>query len=249
LDISVFDLFKIGIGPSSSHTVGPMRAARKALEDLPDLSQVVHVKAVLYGSLALTGRGHGTDKAIILGLSGLRQDTVDPETIPQVLDEVALDGELPLLGKHKVPFFIAEDIEFRGHESLPFHPNALRIVATMRDGTRTEATFYSIGGGFILKEGEAADSTAADRAPAPLGYASAAELLRLGAEHGLRIHEVVRRNERAWRGHDEIDTGLDGLWDAMRACIERGLVIGGTLPGGLNVKRRAPEMYRQLQGT
>ena len=248
MNISVFDLFKIGIGPSSSHTVGPMRAARKALEDLPDLTQVVHVKVVLYGSLALTGRGHGTDKAILLGLSGLRQDTVDPEAIPEIIDAVAIDNEISLLGRHRIPFSVADDIEFRGRESLPFHPNALRVVATLKDGSKTEAVFYSIGGGFILKEGETSDSTAADRVPAPLAYANAAELLRLGRDRTLRIHEVVRMNENAWRSNADIDAGLDRIWEAMRTCIDRGLIIEGTLPGGLNVKRRAPEMYRQLQG-
>ena len=249
MDISVFDLFKIGIGPSSSHTVGPMRAARKALEDLPDLAKVVRVKVILYGSLALTGRGHGTDKAIILGLSGLRQDTVDPEVLPALLDAVALDGEISLLGRHAVPFSITDDIEFRGTESLPFHPNALRIVATFDDGSAGEAVFYSIGGGFIVKEGEAGDRTGADRAAAPLAYASADELLRIGRARNLRIHEVVRANERAWHGEAEIDAGLDAIHRAMRACIDRGLVTEGILPGGLNVRRRAPGMYRQLKAT
>jgi L-serine dehydratase len=249
MDISVFDLFKIGIGPSSSHTVGPMRAARKALEDLPDLAQVARVKVILYGSLALTGRGHGTDKAIILGLAGLRQDTVDPAAIPDILDAVALDGEIALLGQHTVPFSVKEDIEFRGSEALPQHPNALRIVATLKGGSTIEAVFYSIGGGFILKHGETSDSTAADRAPAPFSYASAQELLRIGSDRHLKIHEIVRRNELAWRSESEVDANLDAIWAAMRACIERGLVIEGTLPGGLNVKRRAPDMYRQLQGT
>ena len=248
MNISVFDLFKIGIGPSSSHTVGPMRAARKALEDLPDLTQVVHLKVVLYGSLALTGRGHGTDKAILLGLSGLRQDTVDPEAIPAIIDAVAIDSEISLLGRHKITFSVADDIEVRGRESLPVHPNALRVVATLNDGSKTEAVFYSIGGGFILKDGETSDSTAADRVPAPLAYANAAELLRLGRDRNLRIHEVVRMNEKAWRSNADIDAGLDRIWEAMRTCIDRGLIIEGTLPGGLNVKRRAPEMYRQLQG-
>ena len=248
MDISVFDLFKIGIGPSSSHTVGPMRAARKALEDLPDVGKVAHVKVILYGSLALTGRGHGTDKAIILGLSGLRQDTIDPELIPGILDAVALDETISLLGKRPIPFSIKHDIEFRGTESLPFHPNALRVVATLEDGTTEEAVFYSIGGGFILKDGETSDSTSALRAPAPFAYSSANELLRIGVERNLRIHDIVRINERAWRTDAEVDAGLDAIWAAMRACIDRGLVIDGTLPGGLNVRRRAPEMYRQLAG-
>ena len=246
MDISVFDLFKIGIGPSSSHTVGPMRAARKALEDLPDLTQVKRVNVILYGSLALTGRGHGTDKAVILGLSGFRQDTIDPETIPGILDAVALDGKITLLGCHTVPFSVKDDIQFRGKETLPRHPNALRVVATLKDGTTVEAVFYSIGGGFILKHGETSDSTATDRAPAPLSYASAQELLRIGTDSHLKIHEIVRRNELAWRSESEINANLDTIWVAMRACIDRGLVIEGTLPGGLNVKRRAPGIYRQL---
>ncbi len=246
MDTSVFDLFKIGIGPSSSHTVGPMRAARKALDDLPDLTQVTAVKVTLYGSLALTGRGHGTDKAVILGLAGLRQDTVDPESIPDLLDAVALDGEIALLGTHTIAFSTTGDIEFRGTESLPFHPNAMRVAATLSGGKCIEAVFYSIGGGFILKEGEGIDRTAADRPRAPLPYASADELLRIGKARGMRVTEIVRANERAWRSDAEIDAGLDTLWDAMRACIERGLVVGGTLPGGLNVRRRAPEMFRQL---
>ena len=246
MDISVFDLFKIGIGPSSSHTVGPMRAARIALEALPDITEVTQVRVVLYGSLALTGRGHGTDKAVILGLSGIRQDEVDPEAVPDILDRVALDENIALLGRHVVPFR-AQDIEFRGSESLPAHPNALRVHATLRDGRVIESTFYSIGGGFIVQEGEDADRVAAARAPAPLPYASGAELLALCRAQGLRIHEAVRANELAWRGAAEIDAGLDTLWEAMRACIERGLRIEGTLPGGLNVKRRAPDMLRQLK--
>ena len=133
MDISVFDLFKIGIGPSSSHTVGPMRAARKALEDLPQLNRVARVKVLLYGSLALTGRGHGTDKAIVLGLSGLRPDTVDPEAIPGLLDAVERRGEISLLGKHTVPFSVKEDIEFRNREARPFHANALRVRAAPVD--------------------------------------------------------------------------------------------------------------------
>jgi len=247
MDISVFDLFKIGIGPSSSHTVGPMRAARIALEELPDITQVEHVGVILYGSLALTGRGHGTDKAVILGLSGMRQDTVDPEAVPDVLDRVALDERIELLGRHAVPFSPATDIEFRGGESLPYHPNALRIVARLKDNSVHQATFYSIGGGFIVRDGEQSDRVAALRAPAPLPYASAAELLALGRERGLRIAEIVRANERAWKDDAGIDAELDRLWAAMHACMERGLRIEGTLPGGLNVRRRAPDMHRQLR--
>ena len=246
MDISVFDLFKIGIGPSSSHTVGPMRAARKAIEDMPDLDRVARVSVLLYGSLALTARGHRTDIAIILGLSGLRQDTVEPEVIPDLLDAVALDGEISLLGKYPVPFSISEDIEFRSKETLPFHANALRVISHLTDGSSVEAVYYSIGGGFIVKEGEQGDSTAAHRAPTPLPYASVEKLLRIGNERALRISEIVRMNERAWRDDTEIDAGLDSLWESMRTCIDRGLTTEDMLPGGLNVKRRAPSMYWQL---
>jgi len=247
MDISVFDLFKIGIGPSSSHTVGPMRAARIALEELPDITQVDHVKVILYGSLALTGRGHGTDKAVMLGLAGLRQDTVDPEAVPELLDRVALDERIQLLGVHEVAFSPATDIEFRGHEALPAHPNALRIETRQKDGSTTSATFFSVGGGFILRDGEQADRSSASRPPAPLAYTSGADLLEIGRDLGLRIHDIVRANERTWRSDAEIDAELDHIWDAMHACIERGLRIEGTLPGGLNVKRRAPDMHRQLR--
>ena len=246
MDISVFDLFKIGIGPSSSHTVGPMRAARIALEALPDITQVERVQVVLYGSLALTGRGHGTDKAVILGLSGIRQDEVDPEAVPDILDRVALDQSIELLGRHSVPF-MPEDIEFRGSEALPTHPNALRVHTTLRGGAVVSSTFYSIGGGFIVQEGESADRVAAARVPAPLAYTSGAELLALAQSRGLRIAQVVHANECAWRTPEEVDAGLDQLWAAMRACIERDLRIEGTLPGGLNVKRRAPDILRQLK--
>jgi L-serine dehydratase len=246
VDISVFDLFKIGIGPSSSHTVGPMRAARIALEELPDIGKVAHVRVVLFGSLALTGRGHGTDRAVVLGLSGVRQDTVDPDIVPDLVDAVAVDGEIRLLGTHVVPFSMASDIEFRGSEILPFHPNALRIEIQLEDGSRHDSTFYSVGGGFIVREGGQPDDAAMARAEAPLAFASAGELLARAHEHGMRIHEVVRANERAWRGDAEIDKRLDEIWAAMNACITRGLHVEGTLPGGLDVRRRAPAMYRQL---
>ncbi|MBI4291957.1 MAG: L-serine ammonia-lyase, iron-sulfur-dependent, subunit alpha, partial [Betaproteobacteria bacterium] len=247
MNVSVFDLFRIGVGPSSSHTVGPMRAARLALEELPDIAQAEHVKVVLFGSLALTGRGHGTDKAVILGLAGMRPDTVDPESVPDLLNAVTRDGAINLLGCHSVAFSSALDIEFRGLETLSVHPNALRIEIRLKDGSRHQATFYSIGGGFIVREGEQADRASAQRRPAPLPYTSAAELLDIGRTRCLRIPEIVRTNERAWRRGAEIEAELDRIWNSMKACIERGLRIEGTLPGDLNVWRRAPGLYRQLK--
>jgi L-serine dehydratase len=222
-----------------------MRAARRALEEIPDLAQVIRVRVVLFGSLALTGRGHGTDKAVILGLAGLREDSVDPDRVPELLAAVARDGAIELLGRHRVPFSIDDDIEFRGGEVLPFHPNAMRVEARLADGHVRPATFYSIGGGFIVEEGESQDPGA--RVPAPLAYETAGQLLALGRQQALRIPEIVRRNELAWRPPAEVDAGLDRIWDAMRACIDRGLTVEGTLPGGLNVRRRAPEMHRSLR--
>lgn len=247
MDISVFDIFRIGIGPSSSHTVGPMRASREALEEIPDLGQVERVTVSLYGSLALTGRGHGTDKAIMLGLMGLHPDTVDPDRIPDMIDAVTLDGRIELLGRHSIPFSPATNIEFRMREALPFHPNSLRIRVYLANGSCRETTWFSIGGGFIVREGERDRIGTAQRPPAPLPFASAAQLLQIGREHEMRIPDIVLTNETAWRCGQEIDSGLDQIWKAMHACMERGLVTEGTLPGGLNVQRRAPGMHKKLR--
>lgn len=247
MQISVFDLFKIGIGPSSSHTVGPMRAVRDFLDRLPDVCLVRHIKVVLFGSLALTGRGHATDKAIILGLLGEHPETVNAENIQAILNTVARSGVVRLLGEHPLPFSTSSDIEFRLSETLPRHPNALSLSATMADGSISEATYYSIGGGFILRDGDHEDGAACARAPAPLQFATSAELLAVGKLNGLRISEIVRLNERAWYSDQEINERLDRVWDAMRDCIERGLHADGILPGGLNVRRRASTVYRKLK--
>jgi len=223
-----------------------MRAARTALGGLPDLEQVARVKVVLFGSLALTGHGHGTDKAVVLGLSGC-EDAVDPEIVPQVLEAVAIDGTINLLQRHRVPFVLDTDIEFRRSESLPIHPNALRIETRLKDGSLREATFYSIGGGFILGAGGQPDRVSAGRSPAPLPYASADALLAIGRARGMRIQDIVRANERGWRNDADIDSELDRIWEVMHACIERGLRTEGALPGGLGVLRRAPHMHRQMK--
>ena len=246
MDTSVFDLFKIGIGPSSSHTVGPMRAARIALEQTDNPEEIIRVKTILYGSLALTGRGHGTDKAIMLGLSGERQDEVNTKDIPLILSRIEKDGGIYLLGNKFIPFDSKNDIEFNVHESLAFHPNALKIEIYFRNAPTLSKIFYSIGGGFILQDGEKSDRSARNRPAPPHTFISANELLAICSKHSISIADLIRENELSWLDENNLNRGLDGIWDAMNACIHRGLETPGILPGGLEVKRRAPEMHQQL---
>lgn len=253
--VSVFDLFKVGIGPSSSHTVGPMRAARLFALRLQSGSQLDATHRVLidlFGSLGATGKGHGSDKAVILGLMGREPDTVPIDDIEPLLQQVRTQARLRLLDLREVPFDMACDLRFRLGESLPFHPNALRFTALDDAGhTLLEGTYYSVGGGFVLSQ-EAADNT--DRQPTiapvadvlPLPFHSAAKLLALAALHGIGIAELMRRNERHWRGDKAIDHGLQHIWSAMQACVQRGCTHGGVLPGGFKVNRRAPGLYQCL---
>ncbi len=251
---SVFDLFKIGIGPSSSHTVGPMWAALRFVQMLEAeglLEQVRRVRADLYGSLALTGRGHATDKAILLGLSGERPDTVDPEAVEPLVEKVRSQETLRLAGRFTIPFEEADDLVFHGDESLPRHPNGLRITAfdASRDVLVSE-TYYSLGGGFVVRDAEAEAGHAGGNEPInaiPYKFGSAKELLEIGQRTGLSIAEIVRRNEVAWRTPEETDAGLDRIWAVMEQCIERGCRGEGVLPGGLRVPRRAGRLFRNLQ--
>ncbi len=250
--LSVFDLFKIGIGPSSSHTVGPMVAAcRFAASLAPDLlARTARVRADLFGSLALTGRGHATDTAVMLGLAGERPDTVDPEQAGVLVADVTRRGELSLLGRRTVAFDPAGDLLFHQRESLPRHPNGMRFAAFDADGGLiAEDAYYSLGGGFVVNEAEAAAGMGgAEPPPRPLPhpFASAADLLRIGQDAGLSIGDIVRANETAWRPAEETEAGLDRIWQAMDACIERGCRGEGILPGGLAVRRRAAVVHRNL---
>lgn len=253
MQLSVFDLFKIGIGPSSSHTVGPMRAARRFAEGLAShgiLECVARVRCELFGSLALTGRGHGTDKAVILGLSGQQPETVDPNSVDSVVADVLSTGRVSMLGRHAATYREADDLVFHRDRSLPEHPNGLRFVALAADGAViTEEEFYSVGGGFVLSADEAAAGETGGRKPerpVPHPFGSAAELLATAGQTNQTIAGIVRANECAWRSADETDAGLDSIWAAMEACIERGCATDGVLPGGLNVKRRAASLYRNL---
>jgi len=256
--LSVFDLFKIGIGPSSSHTVGPMWAALRfvrGLETDGQLARAARVQVDLYGSLALTGKGHSTDKAVLLGLSGERPDRIAPDRVESTVAEIRRTGRLALAGRHDLAFDEARDLVFHRSEALPRHPNAMRCTA--EDGAaRTVAseTYYSVGGGFVVTEAESASGQGTGGGgatrplrPLPHDFRTAADLLRIGRETRLRIGDIVHANESAWREPTETDAGLDRIWAAMEACIERGCRGEGELPGGLHVPRRAGRLYRTLQ--
>jgi L-serine dehydratase len=247
--ISVLDLFKIGIGPSSSHTVGPMCAAHDfalALVERGQLADVQRVQVQLYGSLSATGIGHGTDRAVVLGLMGERPDRIDPDRAVAAADTVRLDGTLRLAGQADIAFDWQHDLRM-SPLSLPYHPNAMRLAAHGAAGLLHENTYYSIGGGFVVDEAQA-------QAGAPHGtelalaypFDSGAELLAICHREGLRISEVMLRNETAWRPEQDTRAALAQIWEAMRACVTRGIGQRGVLPGGLDVRRRAAAMHQHL---
>ena len=253
--VSVLDLFKIGIGPSSSHTVGPMRAARmfaRALARDGLLHDVGRVEVGLYGSLGATGKGHGSDKAVLLGLAGHEPDKVDPDEIPTLLDAVRRSGRLALDGTHALRFDEKTDLRFHRSESLPLHANGMRCSAYAADArTLSTRTYYSVGGGFVVTDEVASDGSrqkaiAPDTSVLPLPFHSGADLLALTQLHGCSIAEVMRRNELHWRPEAETDERLLQIWHAMRACVERGCRTEGVLPGGFKVKRRAAALYASL---
>jgi L-serine dehydratase len=251
--ISVFDMFKIGIGPSSSHTVGPMRAARAFARGLADdglLPGVTRVRAELFGSLGATGRGHGSDRAVILGLEGADPETVDTAVIDERVAAVRDRETIFLLGEQEAGF-AAGDLVLNRRQSLPYHPNGMRFSAYGRDGELLRSrTSYSVGGGFVVDE--PADGTPpsmagrADDAGLHYPFASAAELLRRCTESGLPVSGVMLANEVSRRPADQVRARLLDIWAVMRQCTEAGCVSPGTLPGGLKVPRRAPELYRRL---
>ena len=253
--VSIFDLFRIGIGPSSSHTVGPMRAARLfALRLRHDglLDRSARVVARLYGSLGATGKGHGSDKAVLLGLLGHEPETIDPDAIPALLQAVRAGRQLALLGTHEVGFDEREDLRFLRRETLRLHPNGMRFEAFDAAGAPlAERVYYSVGGGFVLSDEAAADGTrhktiAPDTTVLPHPFHSGAELLARTRELGCDIAGVMRRNERHWRSDAEIDAGLLRRWQVMQDCVARGGAADGVLPGGFKVRRRAAALRRAL---
>lgn len=245
--ISVFDIFKIGVGPSSSHTLGPWRAALRFIDSLDSsdkLQQVTEVRVLLYGSLAKTGKGHGTDVAVQLGLCGEDPVTFEVNMIDARIRDIAKMNKIVLHGKHEVDFNPNEDIDFLMTESLPFHPNALTFLASMRNGDEIAETYYSVGGGFVIKEGESDGGSNEEQLPFPIDKSD--ELLHWCMKTGLAIHEVVMENENAWRPESETRAGMLRIWKVMKECMFRGAHTTGILPGGLEVKRRAFDLNKKL---
>jgi L-serine dehydratase len=245
--ISVFDIFKIGVGPSSSHTLGPWRAAERFVEMLRErgrLTDIAHVKVLLYGSLAKTGRGHGTDIAVQLGLSGEDPVQFAVEQIDARMHDIAEMKKIILGGLHEVDFDPREDIDFLVTESLPFHPNALTFLATTRQGEGIAQTYYSVGGGFVTREGE--ETLRTDNVQLPFPVTHADDLLHWCRKTGLSVSEIVMENESAWRPEAETRSGVLNIWRVMKECIYRGSHTQGVLPGGLQVKRRAADLNRKL---
>lgn len=250
--ISVFNLFSIGIGPSSSHTVGPMRAARQfvlGLEKDGLLPKVHRVKVDLYGSLALTGKGHGTDLAILLGLEGETPEGIDPNQVQPKVEHIRSTHTLNICGQKKVAFDESKELIFHFDKQLPFHPNGMRFHVFDAEGKEIKVdVFYSVGGGFIVDHASAsADAHLGENAhKLPMQFKTAQELLDLCNKHHMKIEEVMMTNELTWRTEKEIHDGLLNIWSVMKACVVRGCAEEGTLPGGLNVKRRAAGLLRSL---
>ena len=245
--ISVFDMFKIGVGPSSSHTLGPWRAAQQFTHSLVEknlLNRVKTLRVLLYGSLAKTGVGHGTGIAVQLGLSGDDPVSFDVNNIDAKIADIRLMKKILLSGKHEIDFDPAEDIEFLMGESLPFHPNALTFLVELDNDENFAETFYSVGGGFVVKEGETQSGTADVHLPFPINTSN--ELLHWCMMTGLNISDVVLENETAWRTEAATKAGLLNIWRVMRECIYRGCHVTGILPGGLQVKRRAASLNDKL---
>ncbi|MBK7541172.1 MAG: L-serine ammonia-lyase [Candidatus Competibacteraceae bacterium] len=249
--LSVFDLFKIGIGPSSSHTVGPMRAALEfavGLKEAGLLERVHAVKADLYGSLGATGKGHGSDKAVLLGLEGDAPDTVDTEAVDSRLKAMRDARCLKLLGAHEIEFREKEHLIMHRRESLPFHPNGMRFTAfDAGGGVLSNKVYYSVGGGFVVNEAAAgADRIVEDQTPLAYPFKTSADLMRRCEESQISISQLMLENEQSWRPEAETRAGLQKIWNVMQECVRAGISKQGIMPGGLKVRRRAADLYRAL---
>jgi len=246
--ISVFDMFKIGVGPSSSHTLGPWRAAQRVVQGLMQRNQLAlltKLQVLLYGSLAKTGKGHGTDVAILLGLCNEDPETIDVNSINPKVEHIKQSGKLVLAGQQEIDFVYADDLLFLANEFLSFHPNAVTFLYTLSTGEQYSETWYSIGGGFVVQEGEAAGTTATN-VTLPFPINTAEELRHWCMKTGMPVWEVVQENESTWRSEADTRTGVLRIWHTMRDCVYRGCHTAGYLPGGLQVKRRAADLNKKL---
>lgn len=249
--ISTFELFSIGIGPSSSHTVGPMRAANRFVQDLEAaglLAKTQGLTATLYGSLGATGKGHGSDKAVLGGLEGHAPENVDPVLLGSIADTIGASGKIKLLGKHEIAFDLKKNLQYSG-VVLEYHSNGMQIKATDEAGNFIlEKTYYSVGGGFVVdEEADGVDRIVPDSTKVKYPFTSGTELLSICDEEGLSISTLVMENEKSWRSEAEIRTGLLDIWSVMKECVRTGCRNEGILPGGLKVKRRAAHLCRRLQ--
>jgi len=244
--ISIFDIFKIGIGPSSSHTVGPMKAARAFVTDLKPLAaNVERIEVTLHGSLAWTGKGHGTDSAVLLGLSGLLPETIDPDEVDVLLAEIHADRHIEVPGIGRLAFDPQSDLKFDFKSELARHTNGMHFVATAADGTvLLDENYFSLGGGFIARNDE--PEPLEQEGDPPLSFLTGEALLETAASQDLTIAELVLQNEMHWRSREEVRQRISDLWQAMRACVERGLRTEGVLPGKMAVRRRAAKLHRNL---
>ncbi len=248
--ISVFELFKIGIGPSSSHTVGPMRAARQfalRLQEGGQLTSTASLRIELFGSLGATGKGHGSDKAILLGLEGDEPDKVEMATIEARLTAMRTNQQIHLLGTHALTFVEKENLLFR-RQALPYHPNGMRFTALNSQGEELlSKVYYSVGGGFVVDENATgAERIKEDETALPYPFDNGTELLALCQQHNLSISQIMLENEKTWRSEAEIHAGLLKIWAVMQDCVRRGCQSEGILPGGMKVRRRAADLYAQL---
>jgi len=250
MHISIFDLFKIGIGPSSSHTVGPMRAAVQYLERLQEnykLEDIARIKVELYGSLALTGLGHGTDKAVLLGLCGYAPDTVDIDEAEKVCEAVKSGEQLNILLRHKIDFNYRKDLDLIS-KKLPEHPNGMNFISYNAAGEEFFAKkYFSVGGGFFLSAKEISENHNNKAKEVKYQFTKATRLLEICRETGLTIAEIVEANEAYFYKPEEIEQNLSAIWKVMQECVDKGCITGGILPGGLDVARRAPNIYKKLQ--
>ncbi|WP_328607300.1 L-serine ammonia-lyase [Amycolatopsis sp. NBC_00345] len=249
--ISVFDLFSVGIGPSSSHTVGPMRAARTFVDGLAEdgtLGSVARVQAELFGSLGATGFGHGSDKAVLLGLSGERPEEINTDTVPAKVAAIRESGRLSVRGEHEVVFVEDTDLTMHRRKSLPAHPNGMVFRAfDAEGGLLRERTYYSVGGGFVRDESYETDAVfIEDSTPVPFPFRTGADLLKHCADTGLPASEIMMRNELSWRSREEVRSGLLAIWAVMVECVDNGIAHEGVLPGGLKVPRRAKALHDKL---
>ena len=249
--LSAFDLYSVGIGPSSSHTVGPMRAAKLFVDGLAEagrLDDVRRVRAELFGSLGATGHGHGSPKAVVLGLEGEDPATTDTDRADGRIDEIRTSGRLVLGGTSAIPFDVENDLVMHRRKSLPAHPNGMTFAAYDASGEQVDfRTYYSVGGGFVVDEAATGvDRIVLDATPVKFPFTTGAELLEICSQEGMSISDVMLANEQAWRSEEEIRAGMLHLWSVMAECVERGFRHEGVLPGGLGVPRRAPALYREL---